>query len=125
MSEPTHNTPPFPPAPAPWKCKIDTYWLIYYQSLPLSPDIYAPLEADTPSFSSSSGHGGLAMIQLVRYLDSPVGRYNELVLLPGEFDVPGDARGKGKEKKLRITRIYVDQKETTYQGAGAHVILYL
>ena len=59
------------------------------------------------------------MLQIVRYKDSPVGSYNELMVLPGLFDVPNNAEGKNRGKKrktLRITRIYVDQKETTYNG---------
>jgi hypothetical protein len=59
------------------------------------------------------------MVQIVWYKDSPVGSYNELMVLPGLFDVPKNAEGKDRGKKrktLRITRIYVDQKETTYNG---------
>jgi hypothetical protein len=120
-------TPPFPLAQAPWKCKADTYWLLYYHTGPLPEDVYAPLEANTPTFSSPSSagefHGGPATIQIVHYHESPVGSYNELVLVPGAFDVPknGEERDRGKKKKtLRVTRIYVDQKETTYNGAYCH-----
>jgi len=59
------------------------------------------------------------MVQIVRYHETPVGRYDELILLPGFFNVPKDAQGKerGKKKKTsRITRIYVDQKVSTYNG---------
>lgn len=123
----THRKPsselPFSPAPAPWNCKADTYWILYNQTGPLPEDVYAPLEANTPTFSSPSlagkFHGGNAMLQIVRYKDSPVGSYNELMVLPGLFDVPNNAEGnnRGKKRKtMRITRIYVDQKETTYNG---------
>jgi len=110
--------PPFTVATAPWKCKGDTYWIPYYTTGPLPEDAYAPLEANTPSFSSPSHagefRGGLGTIQVVRYHETPVGRYDELILVPGSFQVP---KGRGsKRKTLRITRIYVSQKETTYNG---------
>ena len=59
------------------------------------------------------------MVQIVRYHETPVGSYDELILLPGFFEVPKDAHGneRGKKKQTsRITRIYVDQKTTTYNG---------
>lgn len=39
------------------------------------------------------------------------GSYDELVLIPGFFDLPGSTK-----KYSRITRIYVSQKETCYNG---------
>jgi hypothetical protein len=118
------SRPPFPLAPAPWQCKADTYWLLYYHTGPLPEDVYAPLEGDTPTFSSPSRagefKGGWAMIQIVRYQETPVGSYNELILVPGAFGVPKNEQGRDRGTKkatLRITRIYVDQKETTYNGA--------
>lgn len=53
------------------------------------------------------------MIQICRYKECPVGTYNELLVIPGSFEVP---RQPQKEQHLRITRIYVDQKETTFNG---------
>jgi hypothetical protein len=39
------------------------------------------------------------------------GPYDELMLVPGAFDVPGK-----NKKRLRMTRIYVSQKDTMYNG---------
>ena len=39
------------------------------------------------------------------------GAYDEMAILPGYFHVPGT----GKDH-IRITRIYVSQKETTFNG---------
>ncbi len=64
--------------------------------------------------------GGLYSIQILRYLDSPVGSYDELLVSPGAFAYPFEAEGGGKKRKerrnLRITRIYVSSKEACYNG---------
>jgi hypothetical protein len=100
---------------SPWKCRFDNYWLPYYHTGPLPSNAYAPIEAAHPSFSdpalAGEFKGGWAMIQLCRYKESPVGLYNELIFIPGYFDVPGQ-----NKKNLRITRIYVSQKDTLYHG---------
>ena len=54
------------------------------------------------------------MIQIVRYSDTPVGPYDELLIIPGSYTVPGGTQ-KGKTQ-LRATRFYVSQRETTYNG---------
>ena len=54
------------------------------------------------------------MIQIVRYHDTPVGPYDELLIIPGSYAVPG-GKFKGKTQ-LRATRFYVSQRETTYNG---------
>lgn len=103
-----------PLAPAPWTTKGEMYWLLTSLPKPLSPSIYNPLE----SRSTGDYKGGFAYIQIIRYTETPVGPYDELMILPGDFEVPESAKGtelKGK-KKLRITRIYVSQKDTIYNG---------
>lgn len=80
----------------------------------LPSDIYAPLEASSPAVKNESFRGGMGMIQIVRYSDTPVGAYDELVLIPGNFAIPAGRR-KGKAA-LRITRIYVSQRETCFNG---------
>lgn len=61
------------------------------------------------------------MVQIVRYTETPVGPYDELVFLPGDFDVPvlnGSGEGGKKEvkKNTRITGIWVSQKDTCWNG---------
>lgn len=58
------------------------------------------------------------MLQLIRYSETPVGPYDEMVLLPGDFGVPG-----GKGQNMRITRIYVSQKDTCYNGQSLGKLL--
>ena len=65
------------PTPAPWTCKCTAYWLLSTSSSQLPADAYAPLEASSTSLSAPSQagafKGGLAMVQIVRYSDTPVG----------------------------------------------------
>lgn len=49
---------------------------------------------------------------IIRYSETPVGSYNEMIYMPGSFQVPRE----GAKPASRVTRIYVDQKETTYNG---------
>ncbi|KAI9817142.1 MAG: hypothetical protein M1827_001254 [Pycnora praestabilis] len=102
-------------APPPWTCKCEAYWLISYAAGPLPENAYAPLEAASGPFSSSEQagqfKGGLSMIQIVRYSETPVGSYDELLIIPGFFGVPGT-----KDKNFRVTRIYVSQRATCYNG---------
>lgn len=99
--------------PAPWTLRGDMYWLIIRLSS-LPPDIYHPLDAAQHSATSNNFQGSYGMIQVIRYSESPVGPYDELMIIPGEFNVPGgDQKGKSK---VRVSRIYVNQKETCYNG---------
>ena len=58
------------------------------------------------------------MVQLIRYTESPVGPYDEFILVPGNFSwTKEDKDGRritGHHPK--ITRIYVSQKHTCYNG---------
>ena len=57
------------------------------------------------------------MVQLIRYSDSPVGPYDELLVTPGKFEYEVEEGGKRiKKRNTRITRIYVSQKATCYNG---------
>ena len=48
-----------------------------------------------------------------RYHDSPVGAYDEVLIVPGSFAVGA----KGKERDmLRVTRIYVSERGTLWNG---------
>ncbi|KAI9805903.1 MAG: hypothetical protein M1825_000517 [Sarcosagium campestre] len=110
--------PPVVPeySPPPWTCKCSSYWLPFYSTSPSLPEnAYSPLEAAYPGFSAENEagafRGGLGMVQLVRYSDTPAGAYDELLVIPGAFDVPGTG-----SKNSRITRIYVSQNDTLYNG---------
>ncbi|KAF1985275.1 hypothetical protein K402DRAFT_455246 [Aulographum hederae CBS 113979] len=115
------NPPPdIKVAGSPWRnLPVSVYMLPILSSPPLLDHAYAPLEANSSFASAESGEfkGGLGMIQIIRYRDTPVGPYDELLLVPGFFNVPGTGGKREKEKSLpRISRIYVSQKDTCWNG---------
>lgn len=121
-------------APAPWTCTGQVY-AIYFCTRPGSTaapaDVaFAPLERASYFASSEAGRfcGGLGGFMVIRYTESPVGPYDELLVIPGAYtyDSPrsppatagkdeGKQRGGAREKKNpRITRIYVSQRDTLF-----------
>jgi len=109
------ENPPVALAPPPWTCKCEAYWLFTYSSGPLQENAYSPLEAAHPPFSDPAKagkfKGSLGMVQVLRYSETPAGSYDELLIIPGVFDIPGTSKTHS-----RVTRIYVSQRETTYNG---------
>lgn len=110
-------------APAPWACRATVYSAVFWVSASQAADpgfsaaAYAPLERDAPFGREGAPEGGLATVMLVRYQDTPVGTYDEMMLLPGKFGFEVDRAGRRvRERKLRITRIYVSQRNTTWNG---------
>jgi hypothetical protein len=114
-------------AAAPWKCTADVYSAFFLSSpkskaaAEIDTIAFSPLEKDSPAFSSPEGShfaGGMGSFMLVRYSDTPVGTYDELAIIPGAYTYRvQDKNGKWIEKKSpRITRIYVSQKDTLYNG---------
>ena len=118
---------PMPTALPPWKLGATVYTFMMFVSARdarvISSDksfLYSPLEA-VSSFAKDKLVGGLAMVQVIRYSDSPVGPYDEFLMIPGafEYDVEIERYGKKdlvKKKNTRITKIYVSQKETCWNG---------
>lgn len=59
------------------------------------------------------------MLYLLRYSETPVGTYDEMAIMPGYFEYSrGTAKGKKgkKEKHMRVTAIWVSQKDTCWNG---------
>lgn len=116
------------PTPPPWTCRATVYTIGYWTSAAAASDpafssmAYAPLEREAPYGSKEWGtpRGGISMIQLIRYSETPAGKYDELVIVPGSFDYPApDADKTGAPKTasaLRISRIYVSQRNTCWNG---------
>jgi hypothetical protein len=73
------SAPPVQIRPAPWNAKAEMYWLALYLKAGVDTDegVYAPLEASSPIFSdpeiSGKHRGGLGLIMIVRYLETPCG----------------------------------------------------
>lgn len=86
--------------------------------------MYSPLEAHSP-FSDGKFIGGLANVQVIRYTESPVGPYDELIVVPGKFEYHVDSKledGNLKQvtkQNLRVTRIYVSQEATCWNGRNS------
>ncbi|KAH8097115.1 hypothetical protein BXZ70DRAFT_944312 [Cristinia sonorae] len=122
MAEPTTSGTteiPFPVAPSPWFCRGEAFTFVTTirasrDNASLLPGSFNDLEGE--SLFADRAHvgeykGGLAMVMIVRYTDTPVGPYDELIWIPGKFSVPA-----GGPDALRITRIYVSTKESVYNG---------
>lgn len=117
-----------PSVPPPWTLKGDVYAFAFWTSAShdgggdgqkLPSLAYSPLEGRSAYASSSSGRhvGGVSMLQLIRYRDSPVGPYDEMILAPGGFEYEREDEGRRvKRRNPRITRIYVSQKHSCYNG---------
>ena len=104
---------------APWTLKGTIYSFMLYISgkdaAVLSSDksfLYSPLEANS-SFADNTPVGRLDMVQVIRYSESPVGPYDELIMVPGNFEHCSVHKAASeKAKNLRVTRIYVSQERT-------------
>ncbi|KAI8662502.1 hypothetical protein NCS56_01054200 [Fusarium sp. Ph1] len=114
-----------PSVPPPWTLKGDVYafpfWTSASQGENKLPSLaYSPLEGQSAYASSESGRhvGGVSMVQFIRYTDSPVGPYDEMILAPGGFEYEREDKDgrRVKRRNPRITRIYVSQKHTCYNG---------
>ncbi|KAL2782425.1 hypothetical protein BJX66DRAFT_345843 [Aspergillus keveii] len=86
----------------------------------LPPGSYGHLEANS-HFATRFGReedfeGGLCYVMIVRYSDTPVGPYDELIWMPGSFSVGAHVDGPPKKAWHRVTRIYVSQFETVKRG---------
>jgi len=75
--------PPVEHVPAPWKLRAEIYW--FFLTLPKLPEgVYDPLEYDTKGTGiadlekegkAGEFKGGLGGIMIVRYADTPVGKF--------------------------------------------------
>ncbi|KAM5345307.1 hypothetical protein ACJ41O_011169 [Fusarium nematophilum] len=125
-SSSSSSHPHIPSVPPPWTLRGDVwafaFWTPGSQARDgLPPMAYSPLEGQSSyADAASSGRpvGGISMLQLLRYRDSPVGPYDEMILAPGSFEHEreGDDGRRVKRRNTRITRIYVSHKHTCYNG---------
>jgi hypothetical protein len=80
---------------------------------------FSPADASS-QLAASAPKGGLAMVQVVRYTESPVGPYDEMLIVPGYFEYDSkhiDKHGERiKGQNVRVSRIYVDSKATCWNG---------
>ncbi|KAI0553787.1 hypothetical protein F4679DRAFT_436434 [Xylaria curta] len=112
---------PIVPVPAPWQLRGTVYVISFLSKAGKLPDhAYSPLERDSAYASpavSGEHRGGISQFQVIRYTESPVGSYDELIVCPGFFNYETEEDGRRKVKKnARISRIYVSQKYTCWNG---------
>jgi hypothetical protein len=100
--------------PPPWTLKGTIYSATF---IPLSTDLpnkaFSPLERQSAVATEGKFIGGIGMIQIIRYTESPVGPYDELLIVPGFYKYDGPT---SERTNVRITRIYVSQKYTCRNG---------
>jgi hypothetical protein len=116
MAEPQAAASQFTVVPPPWVTKCNVYCLLFpTRAGSLPADAYSPLEAAS-SFSdptqAGAFKGGMGFVMIIRYFETPIGPYNEMVYMPGYFEVPRE----GANDAARVTRIYVDHKSSAYNG---------
>ncbi|KAG0146714.1 hypothetical protein CROQUDRAFT_657067 [Cronartium quercuum f. sp. fusiforme G11] len=122
--------------PAPWRLHGEAWWLFLsltgkleetispendHQSEshpdphPLGPAHFDTLEAASRESASVPGvfRGGMGTIQIIRYHSSPIGPYDELMIVPGEFALPDELH---RGPLPRITRIYVSTLQSVFSG---------
>ncbi|KAH8925766.1 hypothetical protein BT69DRAFT_1260053 [Atractiella rhizophila] len=101
-------------APAPWALKCSSVYMIMtsYVSLPSSTALRAGAfhPSEEAALKPEDLKGGPGGVLIIRYAESPVGPYDELMYIPGFFQTPE------RKKKLRITRIYVSTAASTFSG---------
>jgi hypothetical protein len=100
--------------------KAEIYWLFFTLSK-IPEGMYDPLEMQNVEKGKDGKFtGGLGHIMIVRYKDTPVGTYDELAIFPGNFTVPTPPDTPKSlnipKKSMRISRIYVSQRTTCYNG---------
>ena len=114
-----------PVAPPPWILNAKLYLFVavlkpenredpILQGLP--PGSYNPSEnvhpsALAPTNGSPQWKGGLTAVVLVRYEESPVGPYDELIFTPDGFANPYEKATSG-----RVTNIYVSSRQSVWNG---------
>ncbi|KAI8944686.1 hypothetical protein F4801DRAFT_193319 [Xylaria longipes] len=112
---------PIAPVPAPWQLRGTVYVVSFFSKAGKLPDhAYSPLErGSTYASPAASGkhRGGVSQFQVIRYTESPVGPYDELIICPGFFNYETEKDGRRKVKKnARISCIYVSQKYSCWNG---------
>ena len=114
---------PYVVAPAPWDLQAETAYLV--PMIDLSPDLpdkaWSPLERNSSFASSGTFVAGTGLLMIIRYKDSPVGPYDEFIILPGLWANDG-INGVIPQVNLRISRIYVSHKYTTWNGRRSKFI---
>ncbi|KAH9812002.1 hypothetical protein DFH28DRAFT_931265 [Melampsora americana] len=126
---------PFQLAPPGWQLRGEAWWLLLSlfgkpknnvapdqrrtKSKPdnyqFGPGHFDPVDQLSRKYASTPGifRGGAGTVQIIRYHSSPVGPYNELIFIPGNFSMPKELGGGSM---AQITRIYVSSLQSVFNG---------
>ncbi|EGG08628.1 uncharacterized protein MELLADRAFT_77340 [Melampsora larici-populina 98AG31] len=128
---------PFQIAPPGWRLRGEAWWLLLSvfgkpEGNPRrSPDLsrtdsetgeyqfgpghFDPIDQSGREFVNTPGEfrGGTGTVQIIRYHSSPVGPYDELMIVPGKFNVPEELGGGSMSQ---ITCIYVSSLQSVFNG---------
>ncbi|CAF0864198.1 unnamed protein product [Adineta steineri] len=91
-------------APAPWTLKGEVAYGFMHGSRPAQ-----ELFNENPNPIQSPFRGGMGGLLLIRYTDSPVGPYDELILMPGSYQFHDTTY-------YRISQIYVSSLDSVING---------
>lgn len=91
-------------APAPWTLSGDFAYLFVHGSRPALAQFHEDSDPEKCPF-----RGGAGAVLLVRYSDSPVGPYDELIIIPGSYQY-------GNTSYYRISQIYVSSMDSVVNG---------
>ncbi|KZV95918.1 hypothetical protein EXIGLDRAFT_566759, partial [Exidia glandulosa HHB12029] len=103
----------FPDVPPPWHMEGECWWMLLKPLQTVPPAAYDPLEEppEDDDEPTNTFVGGFGAVWITRYASSPIGPYDELLYLPGNFAAPSG------DPKPRVTRTYVSTPEAVYTGS--------
>lgn len=112
-----NSTEPIEPVPPPWILKATVFALPLLPLTALPAKAYSPLERNSTA-TAGNFVGIVGAILIIRYDETPVGPYDELVLIPGYFQYPRTYANGTVElhTNIRGSRFYVSQKYTNWNG---------
>jgi hypothetical protein len=112
-----NSTEPIIHIPPPWLLGATVYALAMPPAFPLPVKAYSPLERNSTA-TEGIYIGVLGALLIIRYSGTPVGPYDELVIIPGYFEYPRKLADGTLEirKTIRGSRFYVSQKYTNWNG---------
>ncbi|OBZ71563.1 hypothetical protein A0H81_08915 [Grifola frondosa] len=94
-------------SPAPWDLKAESR-----NETVSVPGQFNDIDTTLSQTTTEEGafRGGMGFVMIVRYTDSPVGPYDELMMVPGDFKNPSGTQ------RPRISRIFVSTLASVYNG---------
>lgn len=112
-----NSTEPIAHVPPPWILGATVFAIPIIPLTPLPSKAYSPLERNSTA-TTGTFVGILGVIMIIRYSETPVGPYDEFVIVPGFFDYPRTFEDGITliRTNIRGSRFYVSQKYTNYNG---------